>query len=161
MRGVTLIECLIALVVLAIGLMGLTSLMLHGLRTGHLALMRTQAVNLISDMQERIRANPRAGDAYVCSKYTRGPTYRGCSPADSAMPMDCTPSELAEDDLARWQTSARELLPLASDMCAADVAYQAPGTANEPAHFRVNLTWLERGEPEPVTHRSDLLLVAP
>jgi hypothetical protein len=39
------------------------------------------------------------------------------------------------------------------------VEYTASSAATEPALYRVSVSWLERGEPAPVTYRSDLLLV--
>lgn len=160
-RGLTLIECLIALVVLGIGLLGMAGLMIQGLGSGHDALMRTQALNLVTDMAERIRANPAAAAAYDCASYGSSPATRNCAPTHSATGTNCTATQLAEDDLARWQQTARTLLPLASSACAANVEYAAPGTSDEPARFRVSVAWLEHGDPTPVTYRSDLLLVPP
>lgn len=159
-RGVSLIECLIALVVLAIGLLGMASLMVQGLRDGHGALLRTQAVNLVTDMAERIRANPAAGVAYDCSSYPSGPAPHNCAPTDAAVGTNCTATDLAEDDLARWQLAASSLLPLVPSTCAANVEYAVPGASDEPARFRVSVAWLDRSEQAPVTYRSDLLLVS-
>lgn len=160
MRGVTLTECLIALVVLSIGLMGMARLMVEGLRAGHLALLRTQAVNLVSDMAERIRANPSAGAAYACASYGGGPSTRACAPTDSATGANCSMADLAEDDLARWQGAARALLPLTPSECAADVVYAVAGGRDEPARFQISVSWTERGERLPSTYQSDLLLVS-
>jgi type IV pilus assembly protein PilV len=161
MQGVTLIECLIALVVLSIGMIGMARLMIEGLRAGHLALLRTQAVNLVSDMAERIRANPAGGAAYECASYVGGPSRRGCAPTDSTVGSNCMMADLAEDDLARWQGAARTLLPLTPSACAADVVYTAASTRDEPSRFQITVSWMERGEPLPGMYRSDLLLVPP
>jgi prepilin-type N-terminal cleavage/methylation domain-containing protein len=69
MRGMSLIEVLVALVILSVGLLGIAQLLIHGMRTSHAALLRTQAVNLVADMAERIRANPgeRADDDWLAS----------------------------------------------------------------------------------------------
>jgi type IV pilus assembly protein PilV len=155
----TLIECLVALVVLAIGLLGMAGLMIQGLRNGHDALLRTQAVNLVTDMAERIRANPAGAGAYDCTTYASGPSTRNCAPTVSAAGANCTTTDLAEDDLARWQQATSTLLPIAPGACAANVEYTLPASSDETARFRVSVAWLERGEPAPVTYRSDLLLV--
>jgi len=159
--GLTLIECLIALVILAIGLLGMAGLMVQGLRNGHDALLRTQAVNLVTDMAERIRANPGAAAAYECASYTSGPTTHSCAPTDAAASTSCTSIGLAEDDLARWEQVASALLPLAPGPCAANVEYTAPSASDQPARFRVSVAWRDRSEATPVTYRSDLLLVPP
>ncbi len=158
-EGMSLVECLVALLVLSIGLMGVARLMLEGMRNGQLALFRTQAVNLVSDMAERIRANPGAAGAYDCASYSGGLSERGCVPADAGSGGACTSAQLAEDDLARWQQSARVALPLvADDVCAANVVYTAPGAPDQPGLFRISVSWTEVGEDAPVLHQSDLLL---
>jgi len=60
--GFTLIEVLIAVLVLSIGLLGLAALQTGALRVGQKAELRTRAVLAASDMVERMRANP-AGTA--------------------------------------------------------------------------------------------------
>ena len=158
-KGMSLVECLVALLVLTIGLMGMARLIIEGLRNGHLALLRTQAVNLVNDMSERIRANPEARSAYECASYTGGPTEQGCAPTDSASGTSCSPAQLAEDDLARWQSAARTALPMVSaDSCAANVVYTEPAASNEPAQYRVSVSWNEPGELTPLVHQSDLLV---
>src|SRR5215470_8922709 len=102
--GFSMVEALIAVLIVAIGLMGVASLIVESLKNGHAALLRTQAVNLVSDMQERIRANPLGGDAYDCAKYARGPALLGCAPSGATpTAVSCTARQLAEDDLAEWQ----------------------------------------------------------
>jgi type IV pilus assembly protein PilV len=160
--GMSLVECLVALLVLAIGLMGMARLMLEGLHSGYLALLRTQAVNLVSDMAERIRANPGAASAYECASYAGGPAERGCAPTDSLSGTSCSSVQLAEDDLARWQEAAQAALPLVSgDPCAANVAYSQPAAPDEPAQYRISVSWNEPGEPDAIVHQSDLVLVPP
>ena len=160
-HGMSLVECLVALVVLSVGLMGMARLMIQGLRNGHLALVRTQAVNLVSDMSERIRANPGAEGAYECARYAGAPSERNCASTGASSGSDCTPEELAEDDLARWQNSARTVLPLDGALCAANVVYTASTHAAEPPRYRVSVSWNEPGEAAPVVYESDLLLVSP
>jgi len=158
--GFSMVEALIAVLIVAIGLMGVASLIIESLKNGHGALLRTQAVNLVSDMQERIRANPLAGDAYECAQYSSGPALLGCAPTES-MPaaVSCTSRELAEDDLAEWQRAVRRALPLGmKDSCAADVRYAA-GDATRPARYTVSVSWQQRNEP--LTYESELLVAAP
>ena len=56
-KGFTLVEVLVALVVMSVGMLGIAALYLEGLRAGRTALYRTTAVNLAADMADRIRAN--------------------------------------------------------------------------------------------------------
>ena len=63
MQGFTLIEVLIAVLVLSIGLLGLASLQAASLKNNYGAYMRSQASILANDMADRIRSNPGSGVA--------------------------------------------------------------------------------------------------
>lgn len=66
-RGATLIEVLIAIIVLAIGLLGLALLQITSVQSNHSAYYRSQVTILASDLADRMRANRTAalGSAYV------------------------------------------------------------------------------------------------
>lgn len=57
MRGFTLVELLVVMVVLCVGLLGSMMLLAGGLRDQGLALRQQQAMMLVRDVAERIRAN--------------------------------------------------------------------------------------------------------
>ncbi len=57
-RGMTLVEVMIALVILSVGLLGLAGLQIHGLRGTSNSNSRVQAILIASDMVERMHANP-------------------------------------------------------------------------------------------------------
>ncbi len=58
--GFTLIEALVALIVLSVGLLGVAGLQLAGLRYTSSAASRTQASYLVNDMMDRMRANVKS-----------------------------------------------------------------------------------------------------
>jgi type IV pilus assembly protein PilV len=60
-RGVSLIEVLVAIVVLSLGMLAMAGLQLSSLRTSQGAILRGQAALLATDMAERMRGN--LGDA--------------------------------------------------------------------------------------------------
>jgi type IV pilus assembly protein PilV len=158
-RGMSLVECLVALLVLTIGLLGMARLMVEGLRNGRLALVRTQAMNLVSDMTDRIRANPEGRDAYDCASYLGGPAEQGCAPTSGTSGTNCSAMQLAEDDLARWQNAARTKVPLISgDRCAANVVYAPPAAPNDPAKYSISVSWNEPAESAPLVLASDLMV---
>lgn len=70
-RGATLIEVLVAVLILAIGLLGVAALQAAALRNGQSALERTQAVVQSYGMFDAMRANPTAARA---NKYDKGKT---------------------------------------------------------------------------------------
>ncbi len=60
-RGFTLIEVMVAVVVLSIGLLGVAGMQLSSLKGGNDALVRAQAVLGAEDILDRMRANRQAG----------------------------------------------------------------------------------------------------
>jgi len=52
-RGFTLVEAMVALVVLAVGMLGIAGLYVTTLRSGGGAIYRMQAVNLAADLADR------------------------------------------------------------------------------------------------------------
>lgn len=140
MAGFSIVEALVALVVLAVGMLGIAALYVESLRAGRSAVYRTQAVNLASDMADRIRANRLAGTAYDTATYGGNPAQQGCVGG-----APCNAQQLAQDDLARWLDSIRNpALPTA-----------LPGNANGtvtvnnamvPPQYTIQVTWSEPGE---------------
>ena len=53
--GFTLVEVMVAVLVLSVGLLGFAALQSRGLRLNHDALIRTQATFLANDMMDRMR----------------------------------------------------------------------------------------------------------
>lgn len=114
-RGATLIEVLIAILVLAVGILGLMGLQINGKRTNYEALQRSAAVDLAQDMINRMRANPNVAPTvtFLDTNYDTGTTYTGggvgggqvaTPPTDcAAAGAACTPTQLAAYDLAAWE----------------------------------------------------------
>ncbi|OOG24910.1 type IV pilus modification protein PilV [Thioalkalivibrio denitrificans] len=109
-RGFTLVEVLIAVLVLAIGLLGLAGLQASSLRFNHDAQLRTQATLLAYDIADRMRANREA--AINEGDYDAGFAVTSC---DVDFP-DSFPGyaslSVADQDLAEWRNQMACLLPL-------------------------------------------------
>jgi type IV pilus assembly protein PilV len=105
-RGLTLVENLIALLVLSIGLLGLASLQTASLQFNTSAYQRTQATILASDMADRLRANRQAAlnDLYTVS-FENAP--RACGGAD----MNGT---VPQQDISAWLNTIACRLPESS-----------------------------------------------
>ena len=136
--GFTLVEVLVALVVMSVGMLGIAALYLEGLRAGRTALYRTTAVNLAADMADRIRANRNAGIAYAGT----GP---GATNACINGPADCTPEQLADDDWFDWNNQLNARLP-----AGAGGEITLAGAA--PATYTITVAWPEIGQEEPATY---------
>ena len=137
-RGFTLVEVLVALVVMAVGLLGIAGLYVEGLRAGRTSVYRSVAVMLASDMADRIRANPTG-------------TYEGTGPgADNGCVnggVDCEPDALAADDWFRWQQDLARRLP-AGASAAIQRTVAAPLT-----QFDIIVSWPEVGQDAPMTYQ--------
>ena len=104
-QGFTLLEVLIALLVLSIGLLGLAALQTTGLRSNEMASMRTTSTMLAYDISDRMRANPQGtndGDYVIDTSAVTG-TIPNCTSAD------CTTVQLATFDLSQWKTAVGRL----------------------------------------------------
>ena len=123
--GFTLVETLVALLVLAVGLLGLAHLYVECLRATHAALLRSRAVTLSADLAERIRANRDPADAYDCG----GSCVAGTGG-----------NTVAIDDLQVWITAVATLLPEGDGA----VTYTA-GAAGAPDSYVVTVSWVEIG----------------
>lgn len=95
--GFSLLEVLIAMVVLSIGLLGIAGLQATSKRTSYEALQRTTAVMLTRDIIERMRTNPDQIANYNGTVTETAITHNDCSAAT------CTPVQLAAYDLFEWQ----------------------------------------------------------
>jgi prepilin-type N-terminal cleavage/methylation domain-containing protein len=64
-RGFSLVEVLVALIVMSVGMLGIASLYVQSMQAGRTSLFRHNAVTLAGDVADRIRANPTAGAVYA------------------------------------------------------------------------------------------------
>jgi type IV pilus assembly protein PilV len=140
--GFTMIEVMVALVVLAVGLLGIAALLLKSLQSGRTATYRTQAVNLAADLADRIRSN-RTAQAGYGTLFADAPAVVGACDTTGG----CSDADLAATDLARWKETIADLLPEGQGQ----VVVQLPAAAGEPATYLVSIQWTEQGEAAPVT----------
>ncbi|MGP4843814.1 type IV pilus modification protein PilV [Marinobacter sp. 1Y8] len=100
--GFGMIEILIAVLILAIGLLGMGSMQTTGLQQTTEARNRSQAVFLAQDMLERVRANRAAVASYALAA--------GNAPAcNTAFAIDN--SAVDANDQAEWKNALACLLP--------------------------------------------------
>jgi len=130
--GFTLVEVLIALVVLSIGMLGIAALYLESLRASRSALVRTEAVTFAADIADRIRANRNPLDAYDCG---------GTCEADEGG------NAIAVADLNAWRTAVAAQLPGGTT----SITFAA-GAANATNVYTVTVGWTEIGYSNPLTY---------
>lgn len=109
--GFTLVEVLIAMVVLAVGLLGLAGLQATSLRNNQSAYNRSQATELAYDIADRMRAN------FTEAKKTAGNVYTGIAPNAAVQNLNCSaiagclPAAMAQNDLFEWNQAIQGSLP--------------------------------------------------
>ena len=106
-RGMGMVEVLVALLVLAVGLLGILSMQARGLQLNQLAYLQSQAMFSAQDIIERIRANQGAILSYdIGLADSTDDTSGPCSDASR-----CASTDMAAYDLHRWKTEPTRSLP--------------------------------------------------
>ena len=106
-QGFTLLEVLIALLVLSIGLLGIGKLMMLSARANDSAYMRSQATALAYTILDAMRAN--RGEALAGSyDIAVGP---GPAPVACTSAAPCSSTAQAQNDLNLWKNALTAALP--------------------------------------------------
>lgn len=140
--GFTMVEVLVALVVLAIGLLGIAALYLNSLQAGRTAVYRTEAVTLAADLADRIRMNRTAQAAYGTLFADAEAVVGTCATTGG-----CSDADLASTDLFNWKDAIADSLPNGQGQ----VVVTLPIAADEPTSYVITVRWNEVGEALPVT----------
>jgi len=126
--GFSLVEVLIALIIMSVGMLGIAGLYVHSMQAGRTSLFRHHAVTLAGDVADRIRANPLGGVAY------EGAGDELCAVGGA----NCTAADMAATDVALWLEQAATTLPEGT----VAVVYN---DAAVPSTYEVTVTWSEAG----------------
>lgn len=143
--GYSLLEVLVAILVLSIGVLGVAAMLTSTLRETRGAANHSKAVALAWDMVERIRANRAAGMAYESDEDATGGS-RGCRATHANdTPQSCSSEDLAAHDIHEWKTALADRehgLPEGSGSIEIN-ASTAPPT------YTVTVSWTEgRGDDD-------------
>lgn len=111
-RGISLIESLVAIVVTALGILGILGVQMRTLSDTSTTVRRAQAIRLIEDLGERMKVNPNAMvavDTYIKTDFLSTPTFSA-----SACDTGCKANDLAKFDLAKWVNTVKTTIPNAT-----------------------------------------------
>lgn len=122
--GFTLVEALVALVVLSIGMLGIAALYMETLRASRSALYRTEAVTMAADLADRIRANRNPANAYTGGGQ----------------------NAIAQGDLDDWDAVVATLPNGAGEIRFVD------GLGATPSTYIIRVSWTEVGQVDPVVY---------
>lgn len=129
-RGFSLVEVLIALIIMSVGMLGIAGLYVQSMQAGRTSMFRHQAVTLAGDVADRIRANPTAGIAYEGAGVDFNCVAAG---------IDCNEVEMASTDILQWAQQADESLPNGTVIITFDNTVDPPG-------YTIAVGWDEPGE---------------
>jgi type IV pilus assembly protein PilV len=157
-RGFSMIELLVAVLVMGIGVLGITGLQMVSLQNNRGALVRAEAVQLAYDMLDRVRANPGAN---------YGPLNLATPPAvaTNCHAADCTQAQMVTFDQAVWKCSLGLWNTNANCVALRDgvilpLAANQPGLPSGDGQIRVNagngivtitVQWQEANQPNPTS----------
>ena len=133
--GFSLVEVLIALVIMSVGMLGIAGLYVESMQAGRTSIFRHNAVTVASDVADRIRANPSAGVAY---EGVRG--NNNCVLGN----VDCDPTQMAANDIDLWKTQAADMLP------SGDVTITYDDNVTPPT-YQIVISWDEANQAQSYT----------
>jgi type IV pilus assembly protein PilV len=114
-RGFTLLEVLIAMLVLALGILGGVALQLAALRARQQSVLLSQATQMATSLAERMHANPSQRDTYLTLDYDAFVEPAPGAPAAlcyaGASAGACSAAQLALADLYEAKSQMRSHLP--------------------------------------------------
>lgn len=131
--GFTMIEMLVALLILSVGLLGIAALQTTGQRATYQAYVRTQATWLAYDIMDRMRNNQTVLDSYLSGNQTVTEPNTACD--DNS----CSLANLAQYDLDNWFYRINDTLPMGEGEIA------ATATENQ---YLISLSWLDRQQQD-------------
>lgn len=136
-RGVTLLESLIAIVLAALGVIGMIGIQLRTLSDTQNTVRREQAIRLIEDLSERLKISPNALNNLnnYASNFADTPAPNNCS-------AGCDAAAQVTNDVAIWKKLVKAALPLgqASIFIAPGENYVQAGSRRQ---LGVMLAWRE------------------
>lgn len=115
--GFSLVEVLVAMFVVAMGILALAGLLQASTRYSKMSELRSTATLLANDIADRIRANPMGGELGVGGYDLADHGFPSpLVPPRAACTSDapCAPGDLAKADLADWTARVKATLPKGS-----------------------------------------------
>lgn len=153
--GFTLVEAMVSVLILSLGLLGVAALQTKSLSSSFTASQRSQATLAATDIADRMRSNRVAGDLAQLVNYSNvAPADNSCREVHfghAHVAADCTPIQIAADDLFDWRAQIAALLAGGVGVVCRD-ATPDDGTSGAPAcdgagpAYAVKVFWTEKSD---------------
>lgn len=114
MKGFSLLEVLVALVILALGMLGIANMLLLAHKSNSSSYSRQQAIQSAYDIIDHIRANRQAainGNYSVNNLVSSGTPTIPSAPSANCLTSSCTTTQLAAYDTWSWLATDVARLP--------------------------------------------------
>lgn len=142
--GITLLESLCAIVILAVGILGVLGVQMRTLTDSQTTVRRAQAIRLIEDLGERIKVNPSGitnMDKYVLG-WSQGASVPMTPQASKKCDVtSCDNAELADFDIREWKRTVEQMLPAGN--AATFIPLADGGTKLDRRQLGVLIRWRE------------------
>jgi type IV pilus assembly protein PilV len=111
-KGSSLLEVLVAILIMSFGLLGLAGMTMASLQYAKMAQFQTIGTQLAASYGDSIRGNVTG---FMAGNYNQLATYTGASSGITVpvctIPTKCTAAEIAAIDAAEWTNNLRRRLP--------------------------------------------------
>ena len=114
--GFSLLEVMVSIVIVALGVIGVAGMQLAASRTTQQSALQTVALQLASEMAEKMRANDSqmkklANNPFLQVDYASATSGEPASPQKLCYDESCNGAELAAFDIYEWEMRIRSALP--------------------------------------------------
>jgi len=140
--GFNLIEVLLAFLILSIGLLGVAGLQTTAVKASHTAMLKTIAISKIQEIADRIRSNTSAELKEYDLPLGSVGLDKNCDDRGSPAAVECSPADLAKNDLFVWENS---MINGALPVVGTDASIVVDETVDPPVAV-ITINWIERGE---------------
>ncbi len=149
-NGFTLLEVMVAVFIIAIGLLGIAALQVTAVKNNHSANIRTQASQLIYNLADRIRANIGGAIAGNYIANTAPNVAYNCIDVFSGTVVanTCSANEMAQTDLDQWFALAASSMALVTgagntDITCTDLDVADANPCTRGSQITISLSWNE------------------
>ncbi len=133
-QGFSLIEVMVALLIIAVGMLGVAGMQTTGMQSSGLAAQRLSVIMKVQEIAERIRVNSASID-----DYNVGDTSDGANNA-CFNSTTCTPTQLAAYDIYLWKQDLKTVLPNNANT-KAGIVVDNLNPVTQPAVVTIVISW--------------------